>query len=97
MFGADAAHRVHHLLAQLHGGRQRFGVSPQNVPEINVEQLAVLCEQQVVQVSVSDTQQVGYDAVAGARLHVGVHDVGHYAVRAVLLGVVLLEVVLDTA
>lgn len=34
-----AAHPLHHLLAQLHGGRQRLRVATQNVAEVDVEEL----------------------------------------------------------
>ena len=32
-------HRLHHLFDQLERGRQRLGVSPKNVPEIDVNQV----------------------------------------------------------
>lgn len=34
-----AAHPLHHLFTQLHGWRQRFGVSAQDVAEVDVEEL----------------------------------------------------------
>lgn len=34
-----AAHALHHLFTQLHGWRQRFWVSAQDVAEVDVEEL----------------------------------------------------------
>lgn len=39
LLALHASHPLHHLFAQLHGWRQRFGVSTQDVAEVNVEQL----------------------------------------------------------
>ena len=60
----DAAHGLHHLLAELHRRRQRLGVAAQDVAEVHVEQAAGLGQQQVVQVAVTHAQKIGDDAVA---------------------------------
>ena len=51
----------------------RLWVPSEDVPEVDVEELAGLCDQEVVQVAVADAQEVGDDAVAGARLDVVAH------------------------
>jgi len=60
----DAAHGLHHLLAELHGRGERLGIAPQDVAEVDVEQLARFRQHQVVQVAVAHAQQVGDHAVA---------------------------------
>ena len=92
LLALHAPHPLHHLLAQLHGGGQRFGVPAQDVAEVNVEEfpcrrrecsselfqelgfkhrvkedvcLTRLRQEQIVQMSVPDSQDVGDDAVAG--------------------------------
>lgn len=39
LFALHASHTLHHLFAQLHGRRQRFGVSAKDVAEVDVEEL----------------------------------------------------------
>lgn len=39
LLALHASHPLHHLFAQLHGRRQRFGVSTQDVAEVDVEEL----------------------------------------------------------
>lgn len=39
LLALHASHTLHHLFAQLHGRRQRFGVSSQDVAEVDVEEL----------------------------------------------------------
>lgn len=94
-------HALHHLFAQLHGRRQRLGVSTQDVAKVYVEELpwksesedkldlkkrkrkkdpepgivasqtnfplTSFCQQQVVQVSVSNSQDICDDAVTSWR------------------------------
>ena len=62
-----AAHSFHHLSAQFHGRRERFRVAAQNVAEVDVEQFAALCEQQIVQMAITHSQQICDDAVAGCK------------------------------
>ena len=64
MLGVDAAHCFDHLLTKLHRRRQRLGVAAQDVAEVDVEQTAGLGQQEVVEVPVTDAEQVGDDAVA---------------------------------
>ena len=59
--GIDAAHALHHLGAQLHGGREELRVVAKDVPKVDVNQLSVRGQQQVVQVAVTDAQQVRDD------------------------------------
>lgn len=40
LFTLHAPHALHHLLTQLHWRGQWFGVPPQNVAKINMEQLS---------------------------------------------------------
>lgn len=39
LLALHAPHPLHHLFAQLHGRRQRFGISTENVAEVDVEEL----------------------------------------------------------
>ena len=39
LLALHASHPLHHLFAQLHGRRQRFGISTQDVAEVDVEEL----------------------------------------------------------
>mmetsp|Transcript_13205 Transcript_13205/g.38402 ORF Transcript_13205/g.38402 Transcript_13205/m.38402 type:complete len:263 (-) Transcript_13205:431-1219(-) len=55
VLAALAAHRLDHLPADLHGRRERLGVAAKDVAEVNVEQAAVACEHEVVQVAVAHT------------------------------------------
>jgi hypothetical protein len=55
VFGVHPAHGLDHLLAELHGRRQRLWVAAQDVPEVDVEQRARARQQQVVQVPVAHT------------------------------------------
>lgn len=53
--GVHPAHRLHHLLAELHRRRERLGVPPQDVPEVYVEQGSGFCEEKVIEVAVAYT------------------------------------------
>lgn len=39
LLALHAPHPLHHLFAQLHGRRQRFGVTTQDVAKVDVEEL----------------------------------------------------------
>lgn len=39
LLALHASHPLHHLFAQLHGRRQRFGVPTQDVAKVDVEEL----------------------------------------------------------
>lgn len=39
LLALHAPHPLHHLLAQLHGWRQRFGVPAQDVAKVDMEEL----------------------------------------------------------
>lgn len=39
LLALHASHPLHHLLAQLHGRRQRFGVAAEDVAKVHVEEL----------------------------------------------------------
>ena len=43
-----ASHPLHHLFAQLHGRRQRLGVSTQDVAEIDVEELPWMTTEEII-------------------------------------------------
>jgi hypothetical protein len=60
----DSTHGFNHFFAQLHWRRQGFGVSPKNVAKINVEQFSRGGQQEVIQMSVTNSKQVGYHTVA---------------------------------
>ena len=97
MFGVHSAESVNHFTAQFHWWRHRFGISSQNVPEVDVKQFSGTRQQQIVEVTVADAKQVGDDAVTGAALDVGIHDFGIDAVRSGFARVVLAEEALDGA
>lgn len=40
LLALHASHPLHHLFAQLHGRRQRFGVSAEDVAKVDVEELS---------------------------------------------------------
>ena len=58
---------TYHLLAQLHGRRERFWVSSQDVAKVDMDEVSCLWEEKVVQVSVAHSQQVGDHTVASYR------------------------------
>ena len=63
-----ASHKVDHRLVDSHGRRlsdPRFGILSKDVSKVDVEDPSVVCDQQVVQMPVSDAQNVGNHAVAG--------------------------------
>mmetsp|Transcript_19367 Transcript_19367/g.74374 ORF Transcript_19367/g.74374 Transcript_19367/m.74374 type:complete len:569 (+) Transcript_19367:268-1974(+) len=91
-----AAHALHHFLAQLHGRREGLGVVAENESEVDVEEVALGRDEEVVQVAVADTQDVGDHAVASAALDESVEDLGVDVVVAVP-GRVVAEVLLDVA
>eukprot|EP00327_Prymnesium_parvum_P039256 CAMPEP_0195653490 /NCGR_PEP_ID=MMETSP0815-20121206/33421_1 /TAXON_ID=97485 /ORGANISM="Prymnesium parvum, Strain Texoma1" /LENGTH=406 /DNA_ID=CAMNT_0040797651 /DNA_START=128 /DNA_END=1345 /DNA_ORIENTATION=- len=66
--GVRAAHRLDHLLAQLHRRRERLRVAAEDVAEVDVEQRAVGAQHQVVEVAVAHSENVHGDAVPRAAL-----------------------------
>ena len=55
LIGIEAAEAVDHLFAELHGRGQHLGVSAQNVSKIDVQKFSRFRDQQIVQMSVTDT------------------------------------------
>mmetsp|Transcript_28602 Transcript_28602/g.91167 ORF Transcript_28602/g.91167 Transcript_28602/m.91167 type:complete len:274 (-) Transcript_28602:804-1625(-) len=85
---ARAPHRLHHLLAKLHGRGAQLGVPAHDEAEVDVEDAAVRGQQQVVQVAVPHPQDECDHAVPRAAAHerlqhLGRHPVGPLGVRAV--------------
>jgi len=73
----DAAHGVDHLLAELDGRHEWLGVAAEDVAKVDcavsfarrprrtVKEVAVGREQQVVEMTIADAEEVGEHAVAG--------------------------------
>lgn len=84
VFWLCSSHALHHLPAQLHGGRQWLRISAQDVAKIYVEEVTWGGQEEIVKVAVSDTQQVGDDAIASTWLDVCVHHLRGDAIWAVV-------------
>jgi hypothetical protein len=51
-------------------------------------------QEQVVEVAITNPEEIGNDAIAGATLNVGVHDIGRNSVGATLGRIVFTEITL---
>mmetsp|Transcript_61555 Transcript_61555/g.176556 ORF Transcript_61555/g.176556 Transcript_61555/m.176556 type:complete len:222 (-) Transcript_61555:1307-1972(-) len=60
---SEASHAFDHLLADPHRWRERLRVLAKDVPEVDVKQAPVLGDHEVVQMPVSDPQDVGDDTI----------------------------------
>lgn len=58
-------HGFDHLLTEFHGRRQWFWVTSENITKVDVEQLARFGQHQIVQMSITNSQQIGYDTITG--------------------------------
>lgn len=94
-FGVRPAHPFNHLPTQFHRRGKRLGVPAKDVAKVDVEKVAVMCEEKVIEVAVPNPQEVGNDAVAGARTDVGIHHFRGDAVWAGLAGCNVAEEVED--
>lgn len=60
---AGAPHCFHHLFVQLHGWREYFWVTTKDVTKIYMDQMPRIGEQQVIQVTVTNTKQISKHTV----------------------------------
>lgn len=58
-----SAHCVDHFSGYLHGWWTHFGITTQNETKIDVEQATSFGHEQIVQVAITNAQQIGYDTV----------------------------------
>ena len=65
MHALPSPHGLNHLLGQLHRRRQRLGIMAEHVGKVHVEQPPVRGEEEVLQVSVADAEDVSHHAVGG--------------------------------
>jgi hypothetical protein len=56
----STAHAIRHVLGPLNSGLEGFRITAENVTEVNVQDLAVLGDQNVVVVAITDPQYIGY-------------------------------------
>lgn len=80
--GVCPAHPLHHLPTQFHWRRERLGVAAKDVAKVDVEEVAIVCKEKVIEVAVPNPQEVGDDAVAGTGADVSLHHFRGDAVRA---------------
>ena len=66
LLGRGPTHAVDHFLAELHGWREGLWVSAEDEAKVCVEEVAVRGEEQVVEMAISDAEEVGDHAVARA-------------------------------
>mmetsp|Transcript_38688 Transcript_38688/g.121462 ORF Transcript_38688/g.121462 Transcript_38688/m.121462 type:complete len:282 (+) Transcript_38688:866-1711(+) len=92
-----AAHRLDHLLAQLHRRREGLRVAAEDIAKVDVEERAVGAEHEVVEVPIAHAHQVHGDAVACARLYEPLEHRRRDAVRRGAVRVELREETADVA
>eukprot|EP00051_Salpingoeca_urceolata_P025049 m.444883 g.444883 ORF g.444883 m.444883 type:complete len:427 (-) comp20300_c6_seq2:1677-2957(-) len=88
-------HALDHFLAEFKRRRVWLWVSAENVPKVDVEQMAVLAQQQVVQVSVANPEQKSHHTVPSTALDIVVHHVLIDAIRCLFVRIELAKVVLN--
>ena len=64
LYTRSASHAFNHLLVQLHGRREDLGVTTQDVAKVDVDQVTRLGQEEVVKVTVTDSEKIGDDRVA---------------------------------
>ena len=51
--------RTDHFFVELHRRWERFGVPAENIPKVHVDEVPLLREEEVVEMSVSHSQEIG--------------------------------------
>lgn len=59
-----STHGLDHFFAELHGWWERFRIATENEPKVDVKEIAVRREEEVVEVAVANTEEIGYNAIA---------------------------------
>mmetsp|Transcript_3714 Transcript_3714/g.9520 ORF Transcript_3714/g.9520 Transcript_3714/m.9520 type:complete len:208 (-) Transcript_3714:1444-2067(-) len=88
-------HGLHHLAAELHGRGEGLRVAAHDEPKVNVEQAAVLAQHQVIQVAITDPQDVRDDAVSRTALDERIEHTRVQPKWAIRLGAVEREEAVD--
>ena len=55
---------IYHFLVKFHGRWEGLAVTPEDVAKVNVNEMTTLREKEVIVVSVSNSQEIGYHTVA---------------------------------
>lgn len=74
VLAAFSAEDVEHFFPEFEGGLSPLGVFAHGKAEVDVEDLALVVDHQILQVTVTDTEQVRDDAVTGQTFDVVDHD-----------------------
>ena len=64
LYARRSPHAFHHVLVQLHGWREHFGVASEDVAKVDVDEVARLGEKEVVKMAVTDSEKVSDNRVA---------------------------------
>ena len=75
-----------HILDNLKGRHQWLGILSKSIAEVNMEQSSIILDEEILQVSVADSQEKGDDWVGGETLHVVIKDLSADSEEPLLLG-----------
>lgn len=74
VLGFCPTHRINHFFSNLDGRRIRLGVSSENESKVNMEHFAIGRDQEIFQVSITNTKKVGDWAVPSTTENIIFHD-----------------------